>query len=497
MVIAQQEGLSETVKRELDHLGMHDLRDTGTRSKTITMEKLVEPDTVVAKLGLNKARVVTYHDGRKAIVKVDTSNPMVTKKSSLSLTDGGRRQLGMAGILDEAGGIHVPGMRRIQFSDGSGVIEAEFVENYQVLGKAPKKIRQNLEGILWKNRLTIQQQQQLEKELRRQGVINLLFGAGDVEVGMRTLPDGAVELVRFDEEQAFLGLFKKEDYYEEGLFNPVKFRNDFEEVVRNLEPLFENEQRIVNRLTGAGYTAGEAITIFNNARKNFQRFKTEVADGGGGFLEKMINNDGQLLATTDGAYLSAKERKFPGYKRPEFSSHPLKRGNMRTEGQSGVIAKFTPKKERAARLKSELRSAQRADGTVDLERVAAREPDLKDIITRAGCRRRNIAGGAYEMLAVGPCAERVFTATTPEEFAEQDALAKALNEALEEIGDTQRIVVEPGFADETLPTVRTFTPPEPIVGQTPVQLEMPAVKPPVKSSDDAGMWAVPPELQEE
>ena len=527
MVIAQQEGLSETVKRELDHLGMRDLRDTGARSKTITMEKLVEPDTVVAKLGLNKARVVTYHDGRKAIVKVDTSNPMVTKKSGLSLTDGGRRQLGMAGILDEAGGIHVPGMRRIQFSDGSGVIEAEFVENYQVLGKAPKKIRQNLEGILWKNRLTIQQQQQLEKELRRQGVINLLFGAGDVEVGMRTLPDGAVELVRFDEEQAFLGLydypvvhefaenpkeldrsintandyifglFKKEDYYEEGLFNPVKFRNDFEEVVRNLEPLFENEQRIVNRLTGAGYTAGEAITIFNNARKNFQRFKTEVADGGGGFLEKMINNDGQLLATTDGAYLSAKERKFPGYKRPEFSSHPLKRGNMRTEGQSGVIAKFTPKKERAARLKSELRSAQRADGTVDLERVAAREPDLKYIITRAGCRRRNIAGGAYEMLAVGPCAERVFTATTPEEFAEQDALAKALNEALEEIGDTQRIVVEPGFADETLPTVRTFTPPEPIVGQTPVQLEMPAVKPPVKSSDDAGMWAVPPELQEE
>lgn len=523
--ITQQEGLSETIKKELDYLGISDVGDTGAKSKALTLEKLVESDTVVAKLSLNKARVVTYQDGRRTVMKVDTSNPMVTRKSFITLQDGGRRQLAMAGILDETGGVYVPSMRRIQFADGSGVVEAEFVENYQVLGKLPEKMRENLETLVREQKITIQQQQQLEKELRRQGVINLLFGTGDVEVGIRTLPDGTVGLVRFDEEQAFLGLynypitheyaenqehlgklitspndyifglFRKEEYYEEGLFNVVKFREEFGEVVRSLEPLFENEQRIMNRLIGAGYTAGEAMTIFNNARKHFQRLKLEVADGGGGFLEKMINNNGRLLATSDGVYLSAKERKLPGYQNPETLVDALKRGNMRTEGRSGVIATFTSKKERVAKLGPELRSAQRPDGTINLEQVASQQPEFNDLITRAGCRRgaANIAGGAYEMLAVQPCTQRVFTATTPEEFAQQDALADALNEALAEVGDTQRIVVEPQFADETLPEIPTISD----RGSEFYARELPAVKPQPKSPDEGGIWEVPPELREE
>ena len=366
---------------------------SGIKAKKLT--SAVDERSILGKLekvdlGISQARIVERTDGTKAVWKIDTSNPISARLQHgevIGLTDGGRRQLGMASILDEFDDVVVPRMRRLQTIDGYGVIESEFIPDYVSISKNPRSQFKKLNALLKDNHLTAREYAEITEQAERQAIVNLVFGNGDVELGFIKLPHSArddpssyIRLVRFDEEQAFLGLldypilhqsvsseripqvlssandhifglFNYEDFIKQGEFDFEKAERKFSGVVKKLDGIVSDESEFLAKMKRAGYTDDEARTILKGAQKNVGKIKQELTQRDRGLVQKLIENDGDLLPTANGEYVSINERMARQLPRQPGRSEPRVDYAKQVPDEI-VVGEFVPRREKTAAEKS-------------------------------------------------------------------------------------------------------------------------------------------------
>ncbi|MDO8642027.1 MAG: hypothetical protein Q7R76_00345 [Candidatus Woesearchaeota archaeon] len=387
--------ISDTVKDELIRLGVKDIMPLPSGIKAKKLTSAVDERSILGKLekvdlGISQARIVERTDGTKAVWKIDTSNPISARLQHgevIGLTDGGRRQLGMASILDEFDDVVVPRMRRLQTIDGYGVIESEFIPDYVSISKNPRSQFKKLSALLKDNHLTSREYTEITEQAERQAIVNLVFGNGDVELGFIKLPHSAgddpssyIRLVRFDEEQAFLGildypilhqsvssdripqvlssandhifgLFNYEDFIKQGEFDFEKAERKFSGVVKKLDDIVSDESEFLAKMKRAGYTDDEARTILKGAQKNVGKIKQELSQQDRGLVQKLIENDGDLLPTANGEYISINERMARQFPRQPGRSEPRADYAKQVPDQV-VVGEFVPRREQTTAQKS-------------------------------------------------------------------------------------------------------------------------------------------------
>ncbi len=478
--IADRNDIDDSVRNVLDDLDVEAMGDADVLAPSIG--KIGEPGSAVNQLGLDRPKLVHKKDGRKVTWEIDTSNPTTAKiraKGQLGAEDSGRKQMAMAGIMDESDDVLVPAVRRKKFSDGTGYVEKEVIEGARDLGVTPLEMRNNLKNLQDAGKITAQEAEQLGNMLRKQGVRNNLLGFTNQGTKFKRMPDGSLKLVvepnpdtmkgMLDYEvlheigdshlssttDSVYGFFNKADYYNDGLFDAERFRAHVTEAVDEVADMIGDKGAFMKKYTDAGYTHDEAQKMFKRIENRVANARREIEAGVPGDLRTMIDNGGRLLAQSDGTYTALKARKKVGPRVKVFSD-PLKRGNMRPDADTvaDFVPKHTPAKERFKTFDELTVSPPRAPESViqhnnELFGHVARDPDVRralDKVHVSGGKKCPILGFAARTRKGGGCVPE-FEVDSAEELAS----VERLNDALDSAGAEQVQVVKTGFIDESPP----------------------------------------------